>query len=379
MAVKTNTKAHSIGIIGGSLQSAVGYSHFVACTMDNRWKIEAGCFSSKQEANEITANAYGLPEGRLYNSWKDLLNDEKGRLDAIVVLTPTPAHFEIVNTAMDMGFPVICEKALATNGDEIEELVRQKEKKKSFLAVTYNYSAYPIIRELQKKISEGELGKICHFQIEMPQQGYSITDGDGNRPTPQKWRLSSGKVPLIHLDLAVHLHHLIYFLTGYRPKGIVSQQGTYGFFPDVVDNVYCICNYEEDIQGQMWFSKSAIGHRNGLRVRVYGSKASAEWYQMNPEELVLSHIDGRREIIDRSSSSVSQYTRDFGRFKPGHPEGFLEAFANLYSDLADGLEEYKETGKWELEEYYGSDIALEGLRMLEGMVNSHEKKVWIEL
>lgn len=167
--------------------------------------------------------------------------------------------------------------------------------------VIYNYSGYPMVRELRRMIRDGELGEILHFQAEMPQEGFLRTDNKRNKPQPQAWRLSDSSVPRIHLDLAVHLHELIHYLTGLKPITVVADQASRGWF-DVIDNVTCLARYTENVQGQFWFSKCALGHRNGLRLRIYGSKASAEWYQMNPEEAVISYGDGRRQILDRASN-----------------------------------------------------------------------------
>ena len=165
------------------------------------------------------------------------------------------------------------------------------------------------------------------------------------------------------------MHHLVYYLTGQAPLEVVSDQRSYGWF-DVIDNVTCLCRYSDNIQGQIWFSKSALGHRNGLRVRIYGSEASAEWFQANPEELILSFLDGRRQIIDRASAVEVAGMRRYTRFKAGHPAGFIEAFANLYTDISDCLRQYKATGKWTSAEVFSAELADEGLRMFEAMVKS---------
>ena len=126
----------------------------------------------------------------------------------------------------------------------------------------------------------------------------------------------------------------------------------------------------------MWFSKSALGHRNGLRLRIYGSRASAEWYQACPEELALAYSDGRRKTMDRASSVEVANMRCYNRFKAGHPAGFIEAFANLYSDIADCLHQYRATGQWKSEEVFSAELALEGLKLIEAINKSAYKKVW---
>lgn len=370
------SKPMSLGFIGGSLSSAVGYTHFVSSTMDNRWTLDAGCFSTNKQRNRDSAQAYGVAVNRVYDSWRDMIKKERERLDAIVILTPTPGHFETVMACLKEGIPVICEKSLVTSSADAKKILEFRDRKKGFLAMTYNYSGYPMVRELRNMIQKGILGRILHFQAEMPQEGYIRVDAQGNKPVPQSWRLSDGKVPIIHLDLGSHLHHLIHYLVEQKPLDVVADQESFGWFPDVIDNVTCLCRYAKGIQGQMWFSKSALGYRNGLRLRIYGSDASAQWYQMCPEELVLSYSDGRREIVDRASIVEVANTRRYNRFKSGHPAGFIEAFANLYSDIADCLHQYQATGKWTSENVFSVELALEGILMIEAMIKSINKKSW---
>ena len=365
----------NIGFIGGALDSAVGYTHFSACKMDNQWDLVAGAFSQDHKMNHETATTYGVSTEHVYDDWKDMLAKQKNHLDAVAILTPTPSHHQIVTECLTQGMPVICEKALATTSAEIEMIIAALNTNNGFLAVTYNYSGYPMVRELKGLIQNGVLGEILHFQAEMPQEGYQRVDSQGNKTQPQEWRLQDGRVPTIHLDLAVHLHQLIYYLTGQHPLEVIADQSTCGWF-NVIDNVNCLCRYSKKILGQMWFSKSALGHRNGLRIRIYGSDASAEWFQSNPEELHISFADGRRQTMDRGmDTQVAGLTR-YSRFKAGHPTGFIEAFANLYTDIAQSLHQYKMTNQWQSHEVFGAELALEGMNMLEAMVESSGVGKW---
>lgn len=369
-------KPFSIGFIGGAVDSAVGYVHFAASIMDNKWKLEAGCFSRKKESNIKSTETYGVSSDRTYDSWQDLVKNEKEKIDAIAVLTPTPEHFDIVKGCIEAGIPVICEKALVANPDDARELIKIRDKNKGFLAVTYNYSGYPMVRELKNLIKNGKLGKILHFNVEMPQEGFIRVDSKGNKPKPQSWRLSDKEIPTIYLDLATHLHELIDYTINEKPLSTIADQESDGWFKDIIDNVNCLCRYTNNIQGQIWFSKSALGHRNGLKLRIYGSEASAVWEQVNPEELVLSYANGQREILDRASCVEISNQQRYTRFKAGHPAGFIEAFANLYSDIAQALKDYKENGKWSSDEVFSVELALEGLNLFEAMVKSTHTKKW---
>lgn len=370
-----STSTLTLGFIGGAPNSAVGYAHFVAARMDHVWDLQAGAFSRHPDINFQAALTYGVSKQRTYSCLTELLDREVGHLDAVVLLTPTPLHTGMTLECLKAGMPVICEKALSLTSAEAIEIQKVCEEKKSFLAVIYNYSGYPMVRELRRMICDGVLGDILHFQAEMPQEGFIRTDDKGNKPVPQNWRLSDGPVPMLHLDLAVHLHELIHYLTGLKPLEVVADQASRGWF-DVVDNVSCLCRYSLRAQGQFWFSKSALGHRNGLRLRIYGSKASVEWYQLSPEELLVSFADGKRQLYDRASNAKVASQQRYTRFKAGHPAGYNEALANLYVDIHTALQNYKATGRQESNEVFGADLAIEGLRWLEAMVRSCSSGRW---
>jgi predicted dehydrogenase len=368
-------KTLKLAFVGGAPNSAAGYAHYVASRMDGVWRLEAGAFSRNAETNRAAANTYGVPPSRTHDSLDALLTHESGAIDAVVVLTPTPDHVRMVEQLLRKGLPVICEKALAMTSAETRALQELCAEENSFLTVIYNYSGYPMVRELRSMIREGVLGEILHFQAEMPQEGFLRTDDKGNKPVPQDWRQKDGPVPTLHLDLAVHLHELIFYLTGEKPLEVVADQASRGWFP-VIDNVSCLARYSNEVQGQLWFSKCALGHRNGLRLRIYGSKASAEWYQHNPEEVFVSFADGRRQIVDRASNAKVASLRRYNRFKAGHPAGFNEALANLYVDIHAALTGYKTNGRQESEEVFGGDLAVEGLQFLEAMVRSCASRKW---
>lgn len=360
-------KPLKIGFIGGGVNSAVGYTHFAASQMDRRWGLQAGCFSRHEDQNILSAKVYGVPDNRTYPTWQEMLSNEKELLDAVAVLLPTPSHFAIVKECLYQGIPVICEKAMAMDHEQGIQLMDICKRKNGFLAVTYNYSGYPMVRELRMQIKSNSLGRIRYFQVEMPQEGFIRTDDKGNMFMPQEWRLSDGKVPTIYLDLASHLHYLIYYLFNEKPIEVIAIQSSNGWFANIVDNVSCLCNYTNDVRGQIWFSKSAIGNRNGLRIRVYGSEGSAEWVQAYPEEMQMSFADGTRKIIDRGGNVDVAGSQRYTRFKSGHPAGFVEAFANLYYDIANALLLYRKEGAWSSDEVFGAELACEGLKLMEAM------------
>ena len=200
----------SLGFIGGGLSSTIGQAHFAASRLDGRWQLSAGFFSRQTEMNLKTAETWNVPQDRLYESWQGFVTAERDKLDAIVVLTPTPEHIEIVNILIDEGIPIICEKPLVSSLEESDLINQTFKKSHCFLSVTFNYSGYPMVRELRERIRNGELGRVQQIHFEMPQEVFSrSSDTACKTVSPQSWRLKDGLIPTICLDLGVHLHTLL--------------------------------------------------------------------------------------------------------------------------------------------------------------------------
>jgi len=366
-----------VAFLGGGINSAVGRAHKIALEMDKRYELVSGCFSRNIDINMQTAIEYGVSTKRVYDNLNELIEQEKNKIDAIIILTPTPNHKNEVIKCIKNNIAVICEKALASSSEEAFEIEEELKRNNGFLAVTYNYTGYPMLRELKNMISDGKLGKIEQVHIEMPQEGFLRLNENGDPIVPQEWRLHDEKLPVISLDLGTHTHDIISFLTLEEPVSLVAVQNSFGSFKKLVDNVMCIAHYTSNLVCNIWYSKSTLGHRNGLRVRVYGELGSAEWYQLEPENLYYNNNKGQRFILDRASTDVNIASQArYNRFKAGHPSGFIEAFSNYYSDIYDCIKlNTIKNNKY----VYGVRNALEGLIMLEAINKSSENKGWINL
>jgi len=335
MMSSTRRKPLKLGFIGGGLNSAVGYTHYLASRMDGLFEVSAGCFSRTGTINEETGNAFGVESSRIYSTKEELLSRESGKLDAVCVLTPTPDHADTVVAALNAGFNVVCEKALATSGDECRQIQLAQDSSSRFLGITFNYTGYPMVREARQMIVTGDLGKIQQIYCEMPQEGFARRGTN-----PQDWRKHDYTIPCVSLDLGVHVHHLVHFLTGgNQPRGFNARQASYGRIPNIVDTVMVLADYDDDVLVNMMWGKAALGYRNGLKVRIFGEKGSLEWVQAEPESLMFATEDGQRTIIDRGQPGLIEASKQrYNRFKAGHPAGFVEAFANLYQDFATQIE-----------------------------------------
>ena len=371
-------KKLKIGFIGGGINSAVGNTHKIASQMDDRWKPVVGCFSRNNKINIESGEIWRVKN--TYSNWITLLEKEKDNIDVISILSPTNVHFEMVMKAIELDIPVICEKAITNSYKTSEMIFNYANKKRNFLTVINNYTGYPMIRELKEMIQSKKLGNIKHIQIEMPQEGFTRYMDNGVIPMPQEWRLNDHTIPTIYLDLGVHLYHIIEFLCDLKPLEIIANQSSTGFFDKIIDNVSCLVNYENNVTGELWFSKVALGNRNGLRIRIFGELGSAEWFQMDSEIIKYCDKYGKIEIIDRASPNmkIANLSR-YNRFKSGHPAGFIEAFANYYTDIADALIEYKTSFKFNEKFIVSAKSARDGMIFLEKMSLSAKNKKWLKI
>ncbi|NMP03407.1 Gfo/Idh/MocA family oxidoreductase [Pseudoalteromonas arctica] len=366
-----------IAFIGGGNNSAVGYVHFSAAHLDNKFQVVAGAFSRNKEVNQQTAKNWNIPKERVYTCWQAMIDVEKSKIDAVVVLTPTPHHTEVILQLLSKNIPIICEKSLTCGVDDTKKIDAIYDSNHHFLAVTFNYSGYAMVRELKHIIAHGRIGDIQKIHLEMPQEGFKRPPDIAGKPSsPQKWRLKDYDVPTICLDLGVHLHHLSSYLLEIEPESTCAQFANHSEFDNLIDDVNMLLKYPGGVVGSMWMSKTAIGHRNGLSVRVYGTKGSAKWFQLNPDELELNYNDGRREILDRAGQCQYANQLRYNRMKPGHPTGFIEAFANLYADIAKALHAHIHANKESSEYVFGFEQAQHGLALFEAAKRSAEEGNW---
>jgi len=363
-----------LAFIGGGINSAIGTTHQIASTMDNKFTIIAGCFSRNYDINTQTAQKWFIEN--CYPNYMEMIEAQKDKLDAIVILTPTNRHADIIFDILKFNIPIICEKTLTSSLDDALKIKKIVYKNRGFLVTTYNYTGYPMLRELKNMITDNKLGKILQINIRMPQESFVRLDNSGNIPQPQKWRLEDSNIPTISLDLGTHLSNMISFLISKNPIEVIAMENSFGHY-DIVDNINCMIRYENNIDCQMWYSKSAIGHKNGLRVEVYGENASLMWYQMNPEFLEFNDNMGRNIILDRSSKDIHIANQErYNRFKSGHPAGFIEAFANHYSDIYSALLSYKTDENYESEYLFDINSSIEGLSLMEAIQKSIKTKNW---
>jgi predicted dehydrogenase len=364
-----------LAFVGGGVNSAIGNSHRIASQLDGKWKLVCGVFSKNFDVNRSSAFTYGLSDSALCTNIDELIRRAED-FDAVSVLSPTNLHFEHISQLLDAGIKIISEKSMVASVSQAAEIVKKQELKNQDVFVTFNYTAYPMVREMKSRIHNQEIGKILFIQIEMPQEGFLKLGSDLEPPKVQNWRKSDGELSILSLDLGVHTQSLIHFITGLSGVKFIGVKSHRGLITNAVDYVSALGRYEDGVEANVWYGKTALGHRNGLRIRIFGEHGSFEWEQIYPDRLIFANQTGARTFIDQGSGGllVAQDDR-YQRFKPGHPTGFIEAFANYYFDIHNVLSNAGSQNE-SLSYVLGSANALNGLKEIQAIEKSCTSELW---
>ena len=365
---------YEVAILGGGSTSAVGRAHVAAINLLGKIQIAAGCFSTDKAKNLTSAKAYGINIKRVYPDLNSLIDAERGTISTIIVLTPTQNHFEDVKKILENGFHVICEKSMCTSVAEAKILVSLAQRNNLKLFVTFNYTGYPMVREIREMVTRGILGKIHTVNAVMPQEGFIKTTLDDQPIRPQNWRLVDSHIPTVSLDLGVHLANLVTFTTNLGFEQLIGVQNKRGNF-DVFDDVHVISKLSNSAICNLWYTKAALGNRNGLAIELYGEQGSIMWVQEFPEEFMFTDKYGNKSFVNRGTQGLTIANSDrYLRFKPGHPSGFIEAFANYYEDIFESLCRFDSSN----EQYTFTGVeALQGLLVMEAISNSCSLNKWV--
>lgn len=356
-------------LVGGGLNSAVGRVHDIASRMDHLFELVCGCFSRNSDLNIASGREYRIADDRIYADINQLLDAESEHIDVVIVALPTDQHAIAIHAALDRGLTVITDKPTVNSVDAALQLQAKVAASGGHVYTLFNYTGYPMVRELRRMLTEGELGKIERLMIEMPQDSFLRMKNQSCGDKVQKWRLSDGDICGVSLDLFTHVHSLAKYLNSAAPTSAYARMRSVSQLSEgLIDDVDALIDFDDGSMLTTWYGKSALGYRNGLRIRVFGSNGSAEWLQMDPEHLRHTNNLGNTQILDRLSTSTSTAQEPYlNRFKAGHPAGFIEAFANCYYDIAQAIR----TNHLHTEATTSLENAIEGLRLAEALQASH--------
>ena len=278
-------------MVGGARGSFIGPIHRMAIRMDDLADLTAGCFSRDAAMNAEVAVALGVDKDRVYADWRELIAAEKGRIDFLAVCTPNDSHYAIAKAALEAGIDVMCEKPLSITLEEAAELERLARRRRRVLGIPFTYSGFPMVKLARELVAKGELGKIDKVVLEYSQGSFRKIDFSKPLDKRNSWKMDprrSGRSCVV-ADIGVHGAHLIEYITGLEIKEVLSDLSSFAPGNKLDDDASILMRLEGGAKAAMLTSKVATGEENGLRVRVYGEKASLHWYQENPNELVVRY------------------------------------------------------------------------------------------
>jgi len=374
MLKKKSNKKLRLAIIGGGLRSTIGKAHFIAIKESSKFEICFGCFSREKKINYRSGKAYELKNNQIYNNWKIMIKENFSKIDAVLILLPTPQHFSVLNFIIKCNLPVICEKPLVTSRYQAQKLIDQTKKSKIFIGTTYNYPGFPLLREMFYQIKSNKIGKINNFIFEMHQDSLVRL-----RKKIKKWRLIDKFIPTIISDLGSHLFFLTKLFFEKKPLKLLSSFHKSKKIKNIVAEAKILLKYKNDLNGLLLISKNSIGQRNDLKLRVYGEKGSLIWSIKKPEILEVYKNNGNMYLLDRGSKNLIGNYKNYSNYSPGHPLGFVEAFSNLYKDLGTCLNNYLNNKPFKNQFLFDHHDALDVANFFEATSISNKKNKWITL
>jgi predicted dehydrogenase len=370
-------------MVGGGQGAFIGAVHRIAARIDDQYEFCAGALSSDPERAVASAQELGLAPDRSYASFESLIDGESGREDgveAVSIVTPNNVHYAVAKSCLEAGIHVICDKPMTVTSDEARELVELAASKNRILAVTYNYSGYPMIRQARAMVANGELGEIRLVQVEYPQDWLT----EALEETGQKqaaWRTDpaqSGAGGCVG-DIGTHAYHLAGFVSGLEASELCAELTTFVGGRAVDDNVHVLLRYANGARGMLWASQVAPGNENGLRLRIYGTKGGLGWCQEDPNYLSHTPFGEAPRRITRGGPGSGEAAAAVTRIPAGHPEGYLEGFATLYREIAEEIRAVR-GGATTGAPFPRGEAGLQGVEFIEAAVRSSAAgAVWVNL
>ena len=340
-------KKIKIGFVGGGPSSFIGYTHRLAARFDNRFDFVAGVFSRDKKKSIDFGSSLGLDPSRCYANYREMAKKESNRSDgikALGIMTPSGDHYKIAKLFIENKIHIICDKPLTATIEDAIKLQKLVKKNKIVFALTHNYSAYPMLREAKNLVEKGKLGKVLLINVEYP-QGYTVGIKKKDEKSTLKWRLDKKMCgpSMILAEIGTHSYHLLRYVTNLEAKEISAEVNSLSSEISVDDNAFLILRMNNKARASIWVSSAATGGENGLKIRVYGTKGAVEWFQDEPNHLKFTELNKSAKIITRASNDVSDFSLKSSRLAAGHPEGFFEAFSNIYTEFADCILSNKKT------------------------------------
>ena len=333
-----------MGMVGGGRGAFIGGVHRMAAALDGQIELVCGAFSSDAEKSRLSGEDFFLDSDRVYGSYMEMMEKEAkrsadDRMDFISIVTPNHVHYGPAKLAMESGFHVVCDKPLCFNLEEARDLVKVVEDTGMLFALTHNYTGYPLVKQARMMIQNGELGKIRKVVVEYP-QGWLSTFLESSNQKQAAWRTDPSRSGIAGAmgDIGTHAENLAEYITGLKIAELCADVSTIVEGRLLDDDGNVLLRFENGARGILHASQICAGEENSLAIRVYGTEAGLEWHQMHPNSLIVKYQDAPKKIYRTGVGDLYPESQAHTRIPAGHPEGYLEAFANIYRNFAKCLQ-----------------------------------------
>jgi len=373
------SKKLKLGIIGGGPNSWIGHVHRISSRFDDKYEIVAGVFSRDSKQSTSFGKSIGVSEDRCYSNYLTMANKEslrKDKIDVVSIMTPPGSHQIIAEKFIDKNIHIISDKPFAADLKQAKSLFNKKKKNKKIkYALTHNYSAYPMVREAKVLIEKGKIGKVEDINFEYVQdwsEGKTINKKNSRKMF--RWKLDKKIVGVSTVlnELGSHACHLAGYMSGLKTKKVFADITQVSKTVKMDNNAKVLIEFDNGAKGMFWTSCTARGGVYGLRIRIFGSKGSLEWVQNDPTYLKYNPSKGAVRILERGFHDAS-FSKKFSRIKFGHPEGYLDAFSNIYREFAESLKSKKRVF------YPNEDDGYETAKFIDACKKSSKSKKWVKL
>ncbi len=381
------TRKLRMGMVGGGRGAFIGQVHRMAANLDGKIELVAGAFSSCPEKSKLSGEDFFIDSERAYPSYEEMAKAEAARedgIDFVSIVVQNHLHFRVAKCFLEAGIHVICDKPLALDMNEAKELQKLVHESGLVFALTHNYTGYPMVKEAKRMVAEGELGRLLKVVAEYP-QGYAIGDVEGNGDGAiSNWRADPKIAGMSNCigDIGTHAHHLAHYITGLEVEELAAELTAFIPGRELDDDGNCLIRFENGVKGIIYASQISNGDENNLNIRIYGTKASIEWHQEDPNELLVKFPSAPRQIYRRGNDYLGKLAQANTRTPFAHPEGFIEAFANVYLAAAAAISD-KIDGKPAPEEAYDYptvDDGVKGMAFIKACVESSKNNAaWTQL
>ncbi|MEO9683919.1 MAG: Gfo/Idh/MocA family oxidoreductase [Tateyamaria sp.] len=369
-----------LGMVGGGNDAFIGGVHRIAARIDDRFELVAGALSSTPEKAQASGQALRLE--RIYDDFKQMAIREarlKNGIEAVSIVTPNHVHYAAAREFLKRGIHVICDKPLTSTLADAKKLVKAAEASDALFVLTHNYTGYPMVRQAREMIASGQIGNIRVVQVEYPQDW--LTQDETFKQA--EWRTDPARSGAGGStgDIGTHAHNLACFVTGLRVESLAADLDAFVPGRQVDDNGHVMLRFEGGAKGMLWCSQVAPGNENALRVRVYGDKGGLEWAQEDPNYLWYTPFGEPKRLITRNGSGAGDAAGRVSRIPPGHPEGYLEGFANIYTEAANAIEARRAGTESDSAVMYPTiQDGLRGVQFIDACVRSSQRNAaWVTL